>query len=107
MLQTSLQTGSAYRRVTLLQTVSGPASLDDDEPTAPVLVLDRLLHHSSRAQLNLSRRRTHIVFIVRDPKHYERLASQLLTRFGPLVDLPVRVEVRHGDAARDSLPVLT
>ncbi|MET7599092.1 three-Cys-motif partner protein TcmP [Streptomyces sp. NPDC004082] len=107
MLQTSRNTGLAFPRVTLLRTIDGPAHYDEKEPLPPILTLDRLLHHSASQQMNLSRRRAHMVVIARERESFENVVTQLRARFGSLADLPVRVEVRCGDAARDTLPVLT
>ncbi|KND31453.1 hypothetical protein IQ64_40625, partial [Streptomyces stelliscabiei] len=46
------------------------------------------------------------IFIEKDRARHEHLVAELVSRFGPLKDLPVRVEVRRGEAGRDSLTVL-
>lgn len=107
LLQTSQRTGFAFPRVTLLDAFAGPGRYEDGEPGSPVFILDRLLHHDAVARMNLRRERVHLVFIERDPARYRHLLGELNAAFGPLADLPVRVEVRCGEAGKDSLPVLT
>ncbi|MFD8670719.1 three-Cys-motif partner protein TcmP [Streptomyces microflavus] len=107
LLQTNQRTGYAFPRVTLLDAFAGPGRYEGGEPGSPVFILDRLLNHHAAQRMNLSRTRVHLVFIERDPARYEHLVSELVAVFGPLQDLPVRVEVRRGDAGKDSLPVLT
>jgi hypothetical protein len=48
-----------------------------------------------------------LIFIEKDRARYEHLMRELHGRFGPLDQLPVRVEVRHGEAGRDSERILT
>ncbi|MGX9923547.1 three-Cys-motif partner protein TcmP [Streptomyces sp. NPDC002248] len=107
LLQTSHRTGFAFPRVTLLDAFAGPGRYEGGEPGSPVFILDRLLHHGAVERMNLSRSRVHLVFIERDRARHEHLLAELNTVFGPLEDLPVRVEVRRGEAGKDSLPVLT
>ncbi|MFJ8982650.1 three-Cys-motif partner protein TcmP [Streptomyces sp. NPDC102282] len=107
LLQTNQRTGYAFPRVTLLDAFAGPGRYEGGEPGSPVFILDRLLNHHAAERMNLSRSRVHLVFIERDPARYEHLVSELVAAFGPLEDLPVRVEVRRGEAGKDSLPVLT
>ncbi len=71
-----------------------------------MFILDRLLGHHAVDRMHLSPRRVHLIFIEKDRARHERLVAELVSRFGPLKDLPVRVEVRRGDAGRDSLAVL-
>ncbi|GAA3381215.1 hypothetical protein GCM10020367_71620 [Streptomyces sannanensis] len=107
LLQTSQRTGYARPRVTLLDAFAGPGRYEGGEPGSPVFILDRLLHHTAVDRMHLSPRRVHLVFIEKDRARHEHLLSELTDRFGKLSDLPVRVEVRRGEAGRDSLPVLT
>jgi three-Cys-motif partner protein len=107
LLQTSQRTGYSRPRVTLLDAFAGPGRYENGEPGSPVLILDRLLHHTAVDRMNLSPRRVHLVFIEKDRARHEHLLAELTDRFGKLAALPVRVEVRRGDAGRDSLPVLT
>lgn len=107
LLQTSQRTGFAFPRVTLLDAFAGPGRYEGGEAGSPVFILDRLLHHHAVERMHLDRNRVHLVFIERDLARYKHLMTELATMFGPLADLPVRVEVRRGEAGKDSLPVLT
>ncbi|MGW0930952.1 three-Cys-motif partner protein TcmP [Streptomyces sp. NPDC002644] len=107
LLQTSQRTGYSRPRVTLLDAFAGPGRYEGGEPGSPVFILDRLLHHTAVDRMHLSPSRVHLVFIEKDRARHEHLLSELTDRFGKLSDLPVHVEVRRGEAGRDSLPVLT
>ncbi|MFT9671187.1 three-Cys-motif partner protein TcmP [Streptomyces rhizosphaericola] len=107
LLQTNQRTQYAFPRVTLLDAFAGPGRYEGKEPGSPVFILDRLLNHHAVERMNPSRSRVHLVFIERDPARYAHLVSELVAIFGPLEDLPVRVEVRRGEAGKDSLPILT
>ncbi|EPH42681.1 three-Cys-motif partner protein TcmP [Streptomyces aurantiacus] len=107
LLQTAQSTGYTRPRVTLLDAFAGPGRYQDGEPGSPVIILDRLLHHDALDRMQLSPQRVHLVFIEKDRARYEHLMAELHARFGPLGDLPVRVEVRRGEAGLDSLPLLT
>jgi three-Cys-motif partner protein len=107
LLQTSQRTGYTRPRVTLLDAFAGPGRYEGGEPGSPVFILDRLLHHNAVDRMHLSPRRVHLVFIEKDRSRHEHLLSELTTQFGPLSDLPVRVEVRRGEEGQDSLPALT
>lgn len=106
LLQTSRQTGYARPRVTLLDAFAGPGRYEDGEPGSPVFILDRLLNHDAVDRMHLSPERVHLVFIEKDRARHAHLLAELAAHFGPLGDLPVRVEVRRGEAGRDSLAVL-
>ncbi|MFF7928425.1 three-Cys-motif partner protein TcmP [Streptomyces mirabilis] len=106
LLQTAQRTGYSRPRVTLLDAFAGPGRYQDGEPGSPVFILDRLLRHDAVDRMHLSPRRVHLVFIEKDRARHEHLLSELHAYFGPLKDLPVRVEVRRGEAGRDSLSVL-
>ncbi|MGW8954674.1 three-Cys-motif partner protein TcmP [Streptomyces sp. NPDC055709] len=106
LLQTSQATGYTRPRVTLLDAFAGPGRYEDGEPGSPVFILERLLNHHAVERMNLSPERVHLVFIEKDRARHEHLLAELQSRFGALKDLPVRVEVRRGDAGRDSLPLL-
>ncbi|HET6354878.1 three-Cys-motif partner protein TcmP [Streptomyces sp.] len=105
LLQTS--NGYARPRVTLLDAFAGPGRYLDGEPGSPVFILDRLLNHTAVERMNLSRQRVTLVFIEKDKARHAHLLAELTDRFGPLADLPVRVEVHHGEAGRDSAALLT
>ncbi|MEU6071392.1 three-Cys-motif partner protein TcmP [Streptomyces sp. NPDC047082] len=107
LLQTSQRSGYTRPRVTLLDAFAGPGRYEGGEPGSPVFILDRLLHHTAVDRMRLSPQRVHLVFIEKDRARHEHLLSELTDQFGKLSDLPVRVEVRRGEAGRDSLPVLT
>ncbi|MFJ9478853.1 three-Cys-motif partner protein TcmP [Streptomyces mirabilis] len=106
LLQTAQRTGYSRPRVTLLDAFAGPGRYQDGEPGSPVFILDRLLRHDAVDRMHLSPRRVHLVFIEKDRARHEHLLSELHAHFGPLKDLPVRVEIRRGEAGRDSLSVL-
>ncbi|MFE7572109.1 three-Cys-motif partner protein TcmP [Streptomyces sp. NPDC057539] len=72
-----------------------------------MFTLDRLLKHTAVERMNLSRSRVQLVFIEKDRARHEHLVRELTGRFGPLEDLPVRVEVRRGQAGQDSERILT
>ncbi|MFE2218072.1 three-Cys-motif partner protein TcmP [Streptomyces canus] len=107
LLQTSQRTGYSRPRVTLLDAFAGPGRYEGGEPGSPVFILDRLLNHTAVDRMNLTPQRVHLVFIEKDRARHEHLVSELTGRFGNLSQLPVRVEVRRGDAGRDSVAVLT
>ncbi|MGW7620755.1 three-Cys-motif partner protein TcmP [Streptomyces antimycoticus] len=106
LLQTSQKTGYSRPRVTLLDAFAGPGRYEDGEPGSPVFILKRLLHHDAVDRMHLSPQRVHLIFIEKDRARYEHLLAELDSHFGALRDLPVRVEVRRGEAGRDSLTVL-
>ncbi|WP_030019358.1 three-Cys-motif partner protein TcmP [Streptomyces monomycini] len=107
LLQTSQRTGYARPRVTLLDAFAGPGRYEDNEPGSPVFILDRLLRHKAVDRMELSPQRVHLVFIEKDRARHEHLVAELTAKFGPLAGLPVRVEVRRGEAGRDSLAILS
>ncbi|KWT56862.1 hypothetical protein ADL21_38550 [Streptomyces albus subsp. albus] len=69
--------------------------------------LDNLLHHRAVERLRLSRERIQLICIEKRRDRYERLIPELAKWCGPLDLLPVRVEVPHGEAGRDSERILT
>ncbi|MFE4055588.1 three-Cys-motif partner protein TcmP [Streptomyces sp. NPDC059096] len=107
LLQPQARTGRSWSKVTFLDAFAGPGKYAGGEEGSPVFTLDRLLNHAAVERMNLSRRRVQLVFIERDRARHEHLVRELTGRFGPLEDLPVRVEVRRGDAGQDSERVLT
>ncbi|MEU1516236.1 three-Cys-motif partner protein TcmP [Streptomyces sp. NPDC005811] len=107
LLQTSQSTGYTRPRVTLLDAFAGPGRYEGGEPGSPVFILDRLLNHTAVDRMRLSPGRVHLIFIEKDRARHEHLLSELTDRFGKLSSLPVRVEVRRGQAGQDSVPVLT
>ncbi|WP_405976458.1 three-Cys-motif partner protein TcmP [Streptomyces sp. NBC_00988] len=107
LLQTSQRTGYSRPRVTLLDAFAGPGRYEDGEPGSPVFILDRLLHHNAVDRMHLSPQRVHLIFIEKDRARHEHLRAELNSRFGPLKDLPVRVEIRRVEAGRDSLAILS
>ncbi|UGQ15605.1 three-Cys-motif partner protein TcmP [Yinghuangia sp. ASG 101] len=100
---------SGFRRpkVTLLDAFAGPGRYEGGEEGSPVFTLDRLLHHTARDRMRLSRDRVQLIFVEKDRARYKHLLGELESRFGSLESLPVRVEVRHGEAGRDSGALLT
>lgn len=101
-----LQPGG-WPKVTFLDAFAGPGRYEGGEEGSPVFTLDRLLNHTAVGRMGLSRQRVQLVFIEKDPARYEHLLRELHERFGPLDQLPVRVEVRQGEAGRDSERILT
>jgi three-Cys-motif partner protein len=106
MLQPSRR-GRQRPRVTYLDAFAGPGRYLGGEEGSPVFVLGRLLEHTAISRMFLSRERVCLVFIEKGRARYEHLLRELIGRFGPLDRLPVRVDVRHGEAARDTQKALT
>jgi len=94
-------------RVTYVDAFAGPGEYQGGEDGSPVLALDRLLNHESRARMNLSRDRVTLIFIEGDAARCRHLSELLVSRFGPLDQLPVTVIVKHGRAEADTIPLLT
>jgi three-Cys-motif partner protein len=92
--------------MTYVDAFAGPGKYIDGEDGSPVFALGRLLEHTAIGRMHLSRDRVRLVFLEKDRGRYEHLVNELSQRFGPLADLPVRVEVRHGEAGRDTTAVL-
>ncbi len=107
MLQPSAKEGWWRPRVTYVDAFAGPGLYEDGEDGSPVFVLDRLLRHAAVPRMGLSQDRVRLVFIEKQRDRYEHLHAVLRRRFGPLEDLPVRVVVRHGEAATDTCAALT
>lgn len=93
-------------RVTYVDAFAGPGEYAGGEEGSPSFALDRLLNHVAVNRMNLSRQRVRLIFIEGDQRRYEHLLALLTERFGPLNRLPVHVEVIHGRAERDTLPLL-
>lgn len=93
-------------RVTYVDAFAGPGEYEGGDEGSPVFALDRLLNHVAVNRMNLSRERVRLAFIEGDRRRYEHLLALLTERFGPLDQLPVRVEVKHGRAEEDTLPLL-
>jgi three-Cys-motif partner protein len=91
-----------WPKVTFLDAFAGPGRYLEGEEGSPVFTLDRLLNHTAVARMGLTRQRVQLIFIEKDRARYEHLLRELHGRFGPLDQLPVRVEVRHGEAGRDT-----
>lgn len=107
LLQPQGQSGRSWPKVTFLDAFAGPGRYEGGEEGSPVFTLDRLLNHTAVERMGLSRGRVQLVFIEKDRARHEHLVRELAGRFGPLEDLPVRVEVRRGEAGRDSERILT
>jgi three-Cys-motif partner protein len=97
---------SWVRRVTYVDAFAGPGEYHAGEEGSPVFALDRLLNHAAAERMNLSRDRVRLGFIEADEARYEHLKELLTDRFGALDQLPVRVEIRHGRAEHDTMPLL-
>jgi three-Cys-motif partner protein len=93
--------GYRRKRVTYVDAFAGPGRYEGGEPGSPILALQRLLDHVALERMGLSRDRVCLVFMEKRRDRCEHLRAELVRRFGPLPDLPVTVEVRHGEAGRD------
>jgi three-Cys-motif partner protein len=85
---------------------AGPGLYTAGEEGSPLFVLDRLLHHVAVKRMYLSRERVCLIFMEENRLRCEYLGRELTRRFGPLGDLPVRVEVRQAEAGTGLAPVL-
>jgi three-Cys-motif partner protein len=101
LLQPS-RTGYVQPRVTYIDAFAGPGRYEGGEEGSPVFTLRRLLEHTFVERMSLRRERVCLVFIEKDRPRYEHLCRELVERFGPLEELPVWVEVRHGEAREAS-----
>ncbi|TDO34735.1 three-Cys-motif partner protein [Kribbella sp. VKM Ac-2527] len=106
MLQPT-QRGYLRPRVTYLDAFAGPGRYLGGEEGSPIFVLDRLLHHTAVERMQLRRDRVRLIFTENDRARFEHLSAELVARFGDLDALPVTVIVRHGDAARLTIPLLS
>jgi three-Cys-motif partner protein len=93
-------------RVTYVDAFAGPGEYEAGQEGSPVFALDRLLNHEARNRMNLRRYRVMLIFIEEDQKRKEHLQDLLVTRFGPLDELPVTVRVEHGRAEIDTMRLL-
>jgi len=107
LLQPSARTGRRWSKVTFLDAFAGPGRYAGREEGSPVFNLRRLLNHDLVHKMDLSRERVQLIFIEKERACYEHLVNELHENFGPLDRLPVRVEVRQGEAGRDSERILT
>jgi three-Cys-motif partner protein len=107
LLQPSPRTGRSWSKVTFLDAFAGPGRYEAGEAGSPVFNLRGLLNHPLKERMGLSRQRVQLVFIEKDRATYDFLLKELHENFGPLDQLPVRVEVRHGEAGRDSIGILS
>lgn len=101
-----LQPGG-WPKVTFLDAFAGPGRYEGGEDGSPVFALDRLLNHTAVRRMGLSRQRVQLIFIEKRRDRFEHLLRVLHERFGPLDQMPVHVEVRQGEAGRDSERILT
>ncbi|MCO1659199.1 three-Cys-motif partner protein TcmP [Pseudonocardia humida] len=106
MLQPN-HTGYRRPRVTYVDAFAGPGRYEDGEDGSPVFAIERLLTHSAVGRMNLSRDRVTMLFIERDTARWRYLRELVVSRFGPLERLPVRVEIRNADAGVDTEGMLT
>ncbi len=107
MLQPSARSGYERPRVTYVDAFAGPGCYEDGQEGSPIFAVDRLLIHVARERMNLRRDRVTMLFIEYDLARYQHLRELMVSRFGPLDRLPVRVEIEHGDAAVDTERLLT
>jgi three-Cys-motif partner protein len=107
LLQAKTPTGSyVFPRVTYVDAFAGPGRYEEGEDGSPVIALKRLLDHQRARKMGLTRKRVRIIFIEGKRSRYEHLCDELTSRFGPLDQLPVCVDVRHGDAAKETTRAL-
>lgn len=95
------------KRVTYIDAFAGPGEYKGGEDGSPTFALRNLLNHDRRHLMNLTRERVTMIFIEAERPRYEHLCAHLVTNFGDLDRLPVRVEVVHGKAELDTIPQLT
>jgi three-Cys-motif partner protein len=107
LLQDSGRDGYRRPRVTYVDAFAGPGEYKGGEDGSPVFVLRRLLEHSRRNAMHLSRDRVHMLFVERDAARFAHLAKTLGERFGSLEDLPVTVHLKRGEADPTCLEMLS
>jgi three-Cys-motif partner protein len=107
LLQPARSNGWSNPRVTFLDAFAGPGRYEGGEEGSPLFTLRQLLNHPLAHRMGLSPERVRLVFVEKRRDRYEHLVGELEEHFGPLDRLPVRVEVVHGEAGRDSERVLT
>ncbi|MEV4251548.1 three-Cys-motif partner protein TcmP [Spirillospora sp. NPDC049652] len=93
-------------RVTYVDAFAGPGKYLNGEDGSPVFALERLLAHTARQRMHLSRDRVCLIFVENDRARFQYLKALLFKRFGDLELLPVRVVIRHG-CASDCGQILT
>jgi three-Cys-motif partner protein len=98
--------GRLRPRVTYVDAFAGPGQYTGGEEGSPVFALDRLLNHDAVDRMHLSRERVCMIFMEENGPRHEHLLRELTHKFGMLDDLPVRVEVRKGEAGTDLAAVL-
>lgn len=98
--------GYEWPRVTYIDAFAGPGRYLGGEEGSPIFVLRRLLAHTAVDRMNLSRDRVCLVFMEKQRDRFEHLCEELQRHFGALTELPVRVEVRRGEAGSDLPTVL-
>lgn len=94
------------RRVTYVDAFAGPGEYSGGEDGSPIFAIERLLNHTARNRMRLSRDRVTMIFIEARRDRYEHLIRRLVEKFGPLEDLPLNVVVKHGNAEEDLMPLL-
>lgn len=107
MLQPVPPSGFQRPRVTYVDAFAGPGRYEDGEDGSPIFAIERLLTHTALSRMNLSPDRVTMLFIERDPLRCDHLRNLIVSRFGPLEQLPMRVCVRQGDAGVDTERFLT
>ncbi|MEQ0563982.1 three-Cys-motif partner protein TcmP [Amycolatopsis sp. NEAU-NG30] len=105
MLQPNAK-GFSWPKVTYVDAFAGPGRYEGGEEGSPVFVLKGLLEHAARDRMDLRRDRVQLAFIEKRRDRFEYLKAELARKFGDLTTLPVRVEVRRGDAATETTRVL-
>lgn len=93
-------------RVTYVDAFAGPGQYEAGEDGSPVFAIERLLNHDARDRMNLRRDRVTLIFIEANKKRVEHLHQLLVSRFGPLDDLPITVIVEQGRAEEDAMRLL-
>jgi three-Cys-motif partner protein len=105
LLQTA-HTGYSRPRITYIDAFAGPGRYLDGEEGSPIFALDRLLRHVAVDRMNLTPQRVCLIFIEKEECRYTYLKDELVRTFGALDNLPVRIEVRRGEAGADLEAIL-
>lgn len=107
MLQPIPPSGYRRPRITYVDAFAGPGEYEDGEDGSPIFAIDRLLNHAAIARMSLTPDRVTMLFIERDRERYHHLRDLVISRFGAIDQLPVRVCIRQGDAGTDTERLLT
>jgi three-Cys-motif partner protein len=98
LLQPSAASGHSWPRVTYVDAFAGPGEYAEGAEGSPVFALDRLLGHEAVSRMRLSRDRVQLIFTEERHDRLEHLDALLVSRFGPLDQLPVTVTSCRAEA---------